>query len=66
MGDIVSLLAQTSLYFQLREKFTCIEHIVISETSLKLLPQTRKSIQNLSRFQITSLNPGYLTFIYQT
>ena len=33
MGDTVSLQAQTSPYFQLREKFKCIEHIDKSETS---------------------------------
>ena len=27
MGDIVSLQAQTAPYFQLREKFQCIEHV---------------------------------------
>ena len=32
MGDIVSLQAQTFSYFQLREKFNCIEHIDKSET----------------------------------
>ena len=34
MGDIVSLQAQTSPYFQLREKLKCIEHIDKSETQL--------------------------------
>ena len=33
--DIVSLKAQTSPYFELREKFKCIEHIDNSETQLK-------------------------------
>ena len=58
MGDIVSLQAQTSPYFQLREKFKCIENIDKSETRLKLLTETRKSEQNISQFQILSLNPG--------
>ena len=35
VGDKVSRQAQTSLYFQLREKFKCIEHIDKSETQLK-------------------------------
>ena len=34
-GDIVLLQAQTSPYFQLREKFNCIVHIAKSETQLK-------------------------------
>ena len=37
-GDIVSLQAQTSPYFQLREKFKCIENIHKSETQLKTPP----------------------------
>ena len=58
MGDIVSLQAQTSPYLQLREKFECIEHIDESKTQpKKLLPKTRKSEQNFSQLQITSLNP---------
>ena len=55
MGDKVSLQAQVSPYFQLREQFKCIEHIDKSETQLKLLPETRKSEQNVSQFEITSL-----------
>ena len=35
MGDIVSLQAQMSPLFQLREKFKCIEHIDKSEIQLK-------------------------------
>ena len=35
VGDKVSLQAQTSPCFQLRGKFTCIEHIDKSETQLK-------------------------------
>ena len=35
MGDIVSLQVQMSPYFQLREKFKCIEHIDKSGTQLK-------------------------------
>ena len=38
VGDIVSLQAQRSPYFLLREKFKCIEHIDISETKLKTSP----------------------------
>ena len=38
MGDIVSLQTQTSPYFQLREKFKCIEHTDKSETQLKTSP----------------------------
>ena len=57
MGDIVSPQAQMSPYFQLREKFKCTEHIDKKETSLKLLHETRKSEQNVSQFQIASLNP---------
>ena len=39
MGDIVSLQAQTSPYFQLREKFKCIDHIDnLTETQLKTSP----------------------------
>ena len=38
MGDIVSLQAPMSPYFQLREKFKCIEHIDKSETKLKTSP----------------------------
>ena len=59
VGDIVSLQAQTSPYFQLREKFKCIEHIDKSAPSIhvKPLPETRKSIQKVSRFQIPTLNP---------
>ena len=34
VGDTVSLQAQTSPYFQLRERFKCIEHIDKSETQL--------------------------------
>ena len=36
VGDIVSLHAQTSPYFQLREKFKCIERIDKHETQLSL------------------------------
>ena len=57
MGDIVSLQAQTSPFFQLREKFKCIEHIDKSVPSLKHLPETRNSEQNVSQFQLPSLNP---------
>ena len=60
MGDMFPLQAQTSPCFQLREKFKCIEHIDKSKTSLKLLPETRKSEQNISQFQITSLNPEFM------
>ena len=35
MEDKVSLQAQTSHYFQLREKFKCIEHTDKSEFQLK-------------------------------
>ena len=38
VGDIVSLQAQTSPFFQLMEKFKCREHINKSETQLKTLP----------------------------
>ena len=38
MRDIVSLQAQTSSYFQLREKLKCIEHIDKSETQAKTSP----------------------------
>ena len=38
VGGIVSLQAQTSPYFQLREKFKCIEHTDKSETQLKTSP----------------------------
>ena len=48
MRDTVSLQAQTSPYFQLREKFKCIEHKDKSETRLKLPPETRKSEQKVS------------------
>ena len=41
VGDIVSLNAQTSPYFKLREKFKCIEHIDKRETQLKTSPETR-------------------------
>ena len=58
VGDIISLQAQMSPYFQLREKFKCIEHIDKSKTQLKLLPENRKSEQNVSQFQIPSLNPA--------
>ena len=53
MGDIVSLQAQTSPYFQLREKFKCIEHIDKVKPSLKLHPEIRK-LNKTSR----DLNPG--------
>ena len=37
MGDIVSMQAQTFPYFELREKFKCIEHYINkSETQLKI------------------------------
>ena len=36
--DLVSLQAQTSPYFQLREKFKCIENVAESETQLKTSP----------------------------
>ena len=52
MGDIVSLQAQMSPSFQLREKFKCIEHTDKSKTQLITLPETRKSGQNVSQFQI--------------
>ena len=58
VGDIVSVNSQTSPYFKLREKFKCIEHIDKREIQLKTSPETRKSEQNVSQFQITSLNPG--------
>ena len=58
MGDIDSLHAQTSPYFQLREKFKCIEHIDKSVPSLRRLPEIRKSEQNISQFQLPSLNPN--------
>ena len=38
LGDIVSLQAQMSPNFHLREKFNCIEHIDKSETRLKTSP----------------------------
>ena len=38
VGDIVSLQAQNSPCFQLKEKFKCIEHIDKSETQLKTSP----------------------------
>ena len=38
VGDIVTLQAETSPYFQLREKSKCIEHIDKSETQLKTSP----------------------------
>ena len=38
VGDVVSLLAQTSPCFQLREKFKCIGHIGKSETQPKTSP----------------------------
>ena len=38
VGDIVSLQAKTSPYFQLSEKFKCIEHIDKSKTQLKTSP----------------------------
>ena len=60
MRDIVSyvsLQAQTSPYFQPREKLKCIEHIEKVKASLRLLPETMKSEQNISQFQITGLNP---------
>ena len=38
VGDIVSLQPQTSPYFQLREKFKCLEHIDKSETQHKTSP----------------------------
>ena len=38
VGDIVSLQAQTSPYFQLREKFKYMEYIDKSETQLKTSP----------------------------
>ena len=38
VDDTVSLQAQTSPYFQLREKFKCTEHIDKSETQLKTAP----------------------------
>ena len=59
MEDTVSQQSQTSPSFQQKEKFKCIEHIDKSETQLKLL-ETRKSEQNISKFQITSLNPVML------
>ena len=37
-GDTVSLQAQTSPYFQLREKFKCTEHKYKSEIQLKTSP----------------------------
>ena len=55
MGDIVSLKAQMSPFFQLREKLKCIEHIDKSEAQLKSFPEIRKSEQNFSQFQITSV-----------
>ena len=38
VGDIISLQAQMSPYFQLREKLKCIERIDKSETQLKTSP----------------------------
>ena len=38
VGDIVSLPAQTSPYFQLRKKFNCIENTDRSKTQLKTSP----------------------------
>ena len=38
VGGIVSLQAQMSPYFQLREKLKCIEHMDKSETQLKTSP----------------------------
>ena len=59
MGDIiVSLQAQTFPYFQLREKVKCIDKV---RPSLKLLPEIRKSEQNVSQFQITCANSGLHT-----
>ena len=52
VGDIVSIQAQTSPYFQLREK-KCIEHIDICETELK----TSLKPENLNK---TSPNFRYL------
>ena len=40
VGDTVSLQAQTSPYFQLRENFKCIEHTDKSETQLKISLKT--------------------------
>ena len=50
LGEIVSLQTQTSPYFQLREKFKCIEHI--GKGKPKLLPEIRKSEENFSIFQV--------------
>ena len=52
VGDKVSLNAQTSPYFKLRETFKCIEHIDKRETQLKTSPEARKSEQNVSQFQM--------------
>ena len=38
MGNIVSLQAESSPFFQLREKFKCIEHMDRSVTQLKTSP----------------------------
>ena len=38
LGETVTLQAPTSPYFQLREKFKCIEHIGKGETHFKTSP----------------------------
>ena len=49
-----------SPYFQLREKFKCIELTKV-KPKVKLLPKSRKSEQNVSQFQIPTFNPDTIT-----
>ena len=49
-GKAGKLPVLTSPYFLLREKFKCIEHIDKVKPSLILLPEIRKSEQNVSQF----------------
>ena len=52
LGETVSLQTQTSPYFQLREKFKCIEHIGKGEAQLKTSPWNQKIWGKLLLFQV--------------
>ena len=56
-GELVFLQIQTSFYFQLREKFKCIEYRDKDEDQLKTSHEIRKSEKIFFQFQIPGLNP---------
>ena len=58
LGDIVSLQAEPSPYFQVRRSLNVKNIQTKVKPSSELLPETRKSEQNISQFQVTGLNPA--------